>query len=137
MRKHFLRLGSLMGMLAVVLGAFASHSLKNMLTPEEIATFEIGVRYQFYHAFAILIVSIFLYIRETKFATIAGWLFFIGIILFSGSLYLLAFKNIAYQFPTGVVAPITPIGGVLFIAGWIFLFLSSYQTPEKNHRSKS
>ena len=126
-----------MGMLAVGLGAFAAHSLKNILSVEEIATFETGVRYQFYHALALLIVSIFLYIRQTRFAIIAGWLFLFGILLFSGSLYLLAFKNIAYQFPSNIIAPITPFGGVLFIAGWILLFLSSYQTPEKNHHTKS
>ncbi len=136
MRKNFLRIGSLMGMLAVALGAFASHGLKQILNAEELATFEIGVRYQFYHALAILVVSTFLYFRSTKFAVAAGWLFFFGTIFFSGSLYLLAFKEHVFQFPIRVIAPITPIGGTLFIAGWILLFLSSYQTPEKEHKNR-
>ncbi len=135
MRKQFLRLGSILGMLAVALGAFASHSLKGMLNAEALATFEIGVRYQFYHALALLVVGVLSYVRKTKYLDVAGWLFFFGTLFFSGSLYLLSFKDIAFQFPTRVIGPITPFGGTLFIAGWFFLLLSSFQSVERNSRS--
>lgn len=135
MRKNFLRLGSLIAMLAVALGAFASHRLKLLLTPEELVTFEIGVRYQFYHALALIAVSIFMYLRNTSLLIAAGWLFFFGMLFFSGSLYLLSFKEHVFQFPVGFIAPLTPLGGTLFIAGWILFFISSYQTPKSGSKS--
>lgn len=75
MRKTFLRLGSLMALAAVAIGAFGSHGLKSMLSPEQLNTYEIGVRYQFYHAFAILAVGVLLYFRKTSLLPWAGWFF--------------------------------------------------------------
>ena len=87
MRKTFLRIGALVAMLAVIFGAFGAHSLKEVLTTEKIATFEIGVRYQFYHAIGILLIGLLLYNRKNKLLIAAGWLFLGGVVLFSGSLY--------------------------------------------------
>lgn len=129
-----MRVGSAMALLAVALGAFASHALENIVTPEHIETFQIGVRYQFYHAFAVIAVSILLHIRKTKYLTTAGWFFIFGTILFSGSLYLLTFQDEMFQFPIGFVGPLTPIGGVLFIVGWVFFFLATYQKPDSGSR---
>lgn len=133
MRKLFVRIGSLLGLLAVALGAMGSHALEDLLGAERIATFEIGVRYQFYHALAILAVGMFLHIRKTKFLITAGWFFVFGIILFSGSLYLLAFQDEMFEFPIRIVGPLTPIGGILFIIGWGFLFASTYQKVESRN----
>jgi uncharacterized membrane protein YgdD (TMEM256/DUF423 family) len=134
MRKPFLRIGIVMALLAVILGAFASHALEGMVTEERIETFQVGVRYQFYHAFALIALSIIMHIRKTKFLTPAGWLFFFGTILFSGSLYLLTFQDEMFEFPIGFVGPLTPIGGTLFIAGWVFFLLATFQKPASYSR---
>jgi len=127
MHKGFLKTGAIIGLLSVVLGAFAAHKLKDMISDHAIATFETGVRYQFYHAFALIITGI-LY-KDFKFNTTAwaGRLFIAGIILFSGSLYCLsvvqAMVNPGYKW----IGAITPFGGICFIAGWFLLFLSFFK----------
>ncbi len=131
MRKQFLRIGSLLGMLAVALGAFGSHGLKGFVTPEAQAIFATGVQYHFYHALAVVAVGVLLHIRKTRWLEVAGWLFVIGIVLFSGSLYLLTFQDVMFEFPKAFVGPITPLGGLFFMAGWVFLFASTYQTSSK------
>lgn len=127
MRKKFLRLGAALIILAVILGAFGAHGLSGKITAERLATFETGVRYHFYHAFAILVLGVLLYFRKTKLMVTAGYLFLAGIILFSGSIYLIAVSDI-FDLPIEVLGPITPIGGTLFIAGWIVFLVSTYQT---------
>lgn len=117
-------------MIAVILGAFAAHTLKQHLTPEHLDTFQTGVRYQFYHAFAILVVGMLLYSRKTNLLHISGWLFTIGILFFSGSLYLLSVRetmNLALNW----LGPITPVGGLFFIAGWVCLFISTFQDNQR------
>lgn len=108
----------------MILGAFAAHALKDMISDRAVATFETAVRYQFYHVFALLIVAI-LY-KNFKFQSmrLAGWFFISGIILFSGSLYFLAIIQAAVTPGFGWVGVITALGGAAFIAGWIFLFIS-------------
>lgn len=135
MRKTFLRIGSLLALLAVVLGAFGAHGLKAILEVEQLNTFEIGVRYQFYHSLAILAVGLLSYFRKVKMLRWAAWLFLIGIILFSGSLYLLAVKDVL-ELPISWLGPITPIGGTFFILGWALFFLSTYQKNEFGYRKK-
>jgi uncharacterized membrane protein YgdD (TMEM256/DUF423 family) len=127
MRKKFLRLGALLVALAVALGAFGAHGLKDMVEPGQIAIYETGVRYHFYHAFAILVLGVLLYFRKTSMMLTAGWLFLAGIVLFSGSLYLLSVKDI-FNLPAEILGPLTPIGGVLFIIGWVVFIASTYQT---------
>ena len=118
MDRLFLIIGSVSGGLAVLLGAFGAHALKARMTPEQLATFETGVRYHMYHALALFAVA-FAISRspEGALAAIAGWLFVAGTILFSGSLYLLAVTGVRWL---GVV---TPFGGLAFIAGWVCLAL--------------
>ena len=124
MYKPALISGSLFGVLAVILGAFGAHSLKSILSPEQLMVFEKGVTYQFYHCFALLATGIiFSYFPfpNIKLATI---FFVAGIICFSGSLYLFTVmdaKSIAV--PT-IGRLITPLGGLCFIIGWIELFLA-------------
>jgi uncharacterized membrane protein YgdD (TMEM256/DUF423 family) len=119
MDKTFLLIGSLAGFIAVAFGAFGAHALRGRLTPELLAAFETGVRYQMYHALAVIAVGLMLgRMGGWLFAT-AGWLFTAGIVLFSGSLYVLAL--------TGVTAfgAITPVGGLAFLAGWACLIVAA------------
>lgn len=110
-----------MGALSVALGAFAAHGLKQLLSPDLLQTFETAVRYQFYHVFALLATGIVYKDFADKKLIWAGRLFITGILLFSGSLYLLCFvKHAGLGF--GWIGAITPFGGAAFIAGWIMLF---------------
>ena len=112
-----MRLGAGFMFLAVGLGAFGAHALKARLEPDMLAAFEIGVRYQVYHALALLLLA------SLRGPSKAAWCFTAGIALFSGSLYILALTGIRKW------GAVTPIGGLLFLAGWlILLFSRSSQT---------
>jgi len=116
MDRTFLLIGAVLGFLAVALGAFAAHALKSRLSAEMLAVFETGVRYQMYHAFAVLIVAAAIgHIGNARLLVIAGWFFFAGILLFSGSLYALALTSVR------ILGAITPVGGLLFLIGWACL----------------
>ena len=118
MDRTFLLLGSVLGFLGVAFGAFGAHALKARLSPDMLGVFETGVRYQMYHVFALLIVAAAIgHIGNARVLVIAGWLFVAGIVVFSGSLYALALTG-----ARGLGA-ITPIGGLLFLAGWATLGL--------------
>ena len=125
MHRGFLRIASLLGALTVVIGAFAAHGLKKIFTPDQIALVETGVRYQFYHTIALFIAAILYREYSGSLVTWAGRLFQIGILLFSGSLYLLAWIQSAGLTDFTWVGAITPFGGLSFIAGWICLFLAA------------
>lgn len=122
MNKQFLSIAAGLGALSVALGAFAAHKLKEIVSPEAAAVFETGVRYQFYHVFALLIVALLSEKHANKYMVWAGNCFITGIILFSGSLYLITALKIAESAHLNIVGPVTPIGGLFFIAGWIFLW---------------
>lgn len=110
--------------LAVIIGAFAAHALKPLLSLKEINNFETGVKYQFYHSFALILVgflSSHIPSQVSKFKW-AGFCFFIGILLFSGSLYLLSIQSI-FNISIPFLGPITPLGGLLLILGWLFSIL--------------
>ena len=120
MHKVFLVVSSLSGALSVALGAFGAHGLKKILSPDAIQTFETGVRYQFYHTFALLAVAVLYDKMPSKWISWSGYSFMAGILLFSGSLYCLAFV----QDPASGLRKlgiITPFGGLFFIAGWLML----------------
>ena len=136
MRKTFLRLASLLALTAVALGAFGAHLLKGAISPSELNSFEIGVRYQFYHALALLAVGVLLYLRKTPMLVRAGWLFIGGTLLFSGSLYILSVSNI-FDIPTTPVGLVTPIGGLTLMFGWAALIWSTFEEREKPYRSRS
>src|SRR5438094_8507892 len=116
MDRTFLLIGAIFGFLGVAFGAFGAHALRSRLSPEMLTVFETGVRYQMYHAFAVLIVAAAIgHIGNARLLTIAGWLFFTGVLLFSGSLYGLALTNVR------ILGAVTPIGGLLFLVGWACL----------------
>jgi uncharacterized membrane protein YgdD (TMEM256/DUF423 family) len=123
MHKAYLITGCVFAGLAVVLGAFGAHGLKKLVALETVASFQTGVQYQMYHAFALLILAI-VYERWTNnYIQYAGFFFIAGILLFSGSLYLL----VSFKAMNKVIFPaigfITPIGGLLFITGWVLFVL--------------
>jgi uncharacterized membrane protein YgdD (TMEM256/DUF423 family) len=116
MDRTFLLIGSILGFLGVTFGAFGAHALRSRLSPEMLAVFETGVRYQMYHTFAVLIVAAAIgRIGDASLLVLAGWFFFAGILLFSGSLYALALTGV------GILGAVTPVGGLLFLIGWACL----------------
>ncbi len=123
MQTSALRLGSLFAALAVILGAFGAHALKKVLTQELLQTFETGVKYQFYHSFALLITGILYGSFANKLTKLASTFFTIGIILFSGSIYALVMLKSSGQVGLGGLGILTPVGGVFFILGWLMLIL--------------
>lgn len=117
MQKVFLIAAALGGLTAVAFGAFGAHGLKKLISPENIAMWEKGVQYQVYHALAVFMCYFFLKKEQSMLIRNAGTCFLLGILCFSGSLYLLATRELT-GIPTLVLGPITPIGGFFFIAGW-------------------
>lgn len=115
MERTFFLLGSLSAFVGVAAGAFGAHGLKSRLSADLLATFEVAVRYQMYHAFGLLAVSWVLTKWPSSLATFSGWCFVIGTVLFSGSLYLLSLSGIKW------LGAITPLGGLAFLAGWLCL----------------
>ena len=128
MHKAFLIVSSLSGALSVALGAFGAHGLKKVLPPEAILTFETGVRYQFYHTFALLAIAIMYEKLPAKSLVWAGYFFITGMILFCGSLYCLAFIQDSHLVGLKKLGIITPFGGLFFIAGWLLLFFSTLKS---------
>ena len=114
--RLFLLFGAGYGLLGVAFGAFGAHALRARLAPDLLAVFHTGVEYQFYHAFALLAVGVLLLVKPAPALPVAGWCFALGVLLFSGSLYALALSG------TRWLGAITPLGGLLFLAGWGALF---------------
>ncbi len=116
MAKLFLALGCINAMLVVLIGAFGAHGLKARLTVENMAVFQTGVQYHFYHAVGLILLGLIaLQIPITPYLRWSGWLMLVGIILFSGSLYTLSITNIRW------LGMITPLGGMAFILAWLLL----------------
>jgi uncharacterized membrane protein YgdD (TMEM256/DUF423 family) len=124
MYKPALVSGALLAMLAVIFGAFGAHYLKTIFTPELLSSFETGVRYQFYHAFALLFVGLYAQQNNSKQIRTIFLCFLLGVILFSGSIYLLCFLKSADIIGLSGIGILTPMGGVCFIAGWLLLLMS-------------
>jgi uncharacterized membrane protein YgdD (TMEM256/DUF423 family) len=119
MRRTFILLGAVNGFLAVALGAFAAHMLRDTLDPHLYTVFQTGVDYQATHALALLAVGMLSYHLESSWLKPAGWLLFTGILLFSGSLYLLSLTGIKG------IGIITPLGGTAFLLGWAALGIAA------------
>ena len=129
MHKGFLKTAAILAALSVVLGAFAAHALKDLVSANAVSTFETAVRYQFYHVFALFITAIVY--KDFPFGTtlFAGRFFIVGIILFCGSLYVLTFLQAVVMPGYRWVGAITPLGGVAFISAWVLLFISFFKRP--------
>ena len=119
MDKNFLLIGSVAGFLAVAIGAFGAHGLRSRLSPDMLAVFETGVRYHMYHALALLATALVMERMGGRLMVCAGWSFTAGIVLFSGSLYLLALTGVT------ILGAITPLGGLAFLIGWACLAIAA------------
>jgi len=122
MNKKILVTGAFIGVLGIILGAFASHGLKELITKEAQQSFETGVRYQMYHAFVLLLIGSTSFLKE-KPKKIIFVLLFLGVFLFSGSIYGLSTNELtAFDFKS--IALITPVGGLLLILGWLIMLIN-------------
>lgn len=124
MQKTFLIIGALLAGFGVVLGAFGAHGLKKLVGAETLGTYQTGVQYQMYHAFALIIIGLLFERVQNNYLLWAGWLFFGGIVLFSGSLYLLASLKAMNKVGVSGIGIITPVGGLLFVLGWLCLLIA-------------
>jgi uncharacterized membrane protein YgdD (TMEM256/DUF423 family) len=115
MSRTFWFLGCVFGFLGVAAGAFGAHALRGRVPPDLLAVFETAARYQMYHALALLAAS---RMASRRCGRLAGWMFAVGIVLFSGSLYVLALSGVRW------LGAITPLGGAAFLAGWVALALA-------------
>ena len=128
MNKKILGTAAVFGMLSVIIGAFGAHGLKPLISNDAVQSFEIGVKYQMYHALLLLFVGITTVISN-KFKSIIFYLIVLGIVLFSGSIYGLS-TNALTGFNFKSIAFMTPIGGTLLIASWLFLLIGSLSYKE-------
>lgn len=118
MERLFFSLGAVSAFVSVAAGAFGAHALRTRLDPSMLGVFETGARYQMYHALALLVVA---WLASSRPATVAGWLFVAGTVLFSGSLYVLSLSGVRW------LGAITPLGGLAFLAGWLALAWAGWQ----------
>lgn len=125
MYKNILFIGAIFAATAVALGAFGAHALDGLLNERFTKAYESAVRYQMYHALALLFCVVLLHIKPHKLFSLATKLFIIGILLFSGSLYLLVFFYLQHITQLNFIGAITPLGGICFISGWICLALGA------------
>ncbi len=127
LNKQIIVTAAVFGLLAVVFGAFGAHKLKELISVSAVAIWQKGVEYQFYHTFALLFLAT-IGKTESKFTKLAFYSFSVGIVLFSGSLYVLAASALCFKDIAKFIGPITPVGGLFFILGWLFLILASKNT---------
>ncbi len=123
MDRTFAGIGALLALLAVALGAFGAHALRATLSQADLATFETGVRYQMYHALALFAVAWAHTRWPGTMVAASGWLFVAGIMIFSGSLYVLVLTGQRW------LGAVTPLGGLAFLAGWALLALTAFRAP--------
>jgi uncharacterized membrane protein YgdD (TMEM256/DUF423 family) len=123
-QKAFLVAAALAGLTAVGFGAFGAHGLRPRITADELHAWETGLQYQIYHALALFLCYLFLRKENSTLVRNAGICFILGMLCFSGSLYLLATSSLT-GIPTFIVGPVTPIGGFFFIAGWSLILLQA------------
>jgi uncharacterized membrane protein YgdD (TMEM256/DUF423 family) len=119
--RKFTLMAAAFGFTGVAFGAFGAHSLRSTISAEMLSVFETGVRYQMYHTFALFVAAWFLQSSQNRKFEIAAWLFVVGEVLFSGSLYALAMTGIR------ILGFITPFGGLSFLAGWLVLGLGFWE----------
>ncbi|BDQ11464.1 DUF423 domain-containing protein [Sediminibacterium sp. TEGAF015] len=127
MHKGFIITASVLGAVAVGLGAFGAHGLKSLASPAQLTTYETAVKYQFYHVFALLLTALLYAHFPVNGVIVSGKMFIAGMAIFSGSLYLLTFLQIAGYNQFYWLGAITPIGGLLLVLAWVWLAISVYR----------
>ncbi|WP_158728422.1 MULTISPECIES: DUF423 domain-containing protein [unclassified Flavobacterium] len=133
MKKRIIASGAVLGMIAIILGAFGAHALKKVLSVDQLVTFETGVRYQMYHALFLLFIGNYDALSQKKQKAIY-YLVLSGVALFSGSIYLLATNNLT-TFDFRIIGFVTPIGGLLLIIAWFVLLTSIFDKKSQNHQN--
>ena len=128
MHSVFLLTGTFLAGLAVILGAFGAHGLKKIVPPETVTTFQTGVQYQMYHALALIFVGMLFEKTDSGIMKWAGICFIIGIVLFSGSLYLLTLLKAKNTVGLSGIGIITPFGGLFFVAGWLMMIIAIWKS---------
>lgn len=131
MHKGFLKTAAILAVISVALGAFAAHGLKGKVGANAIEIFETAVRYQFYHVFALFLAGIMYKDFTNRFVKASGAFFIVGMLLFSGSLYAMSVVKAMVLPGFTWLGPITPLGGLCFILGWVSLFIGFFK-PNKN-----
>ncbi|MFT6849751.1 MAG: uncharacterized membrane protein YgdD (TMEM256/DUF423 family) [Sphingobacteriales bacterium] len=126
MSRYIFQITAILGALTVVIGAFGAHGLEDKLTVHQLNSFDTAVKYQFFHVFALLAVSILIKLYPQNSLNYATIFFLAGIILFSGSIYLLSCADLLGITSKKWIGPITPLGGLSFILGWIMLSLTKF-----------
>ncbi len=121
MKNFYFAVGAAFSLLSVLLGAFGAHTLKDKLSKEMLDIFEVAVRYQMYHGIGLIVVAWAFSQWESDYISAAGWCFIVGILIFSGSLYILSLTGLRW------FGAITPIGGIAFIAGWGCLIIAAFR----------
>jgi len=127
MHKTFLPLGAFSGAIAVALGAFGAHGLKQIVSTDAVTVFQTGVQYQMYHTLALLVVAVIYDRLPNRLIMWAGYFFSFGILFFSGSLYLITVLKVAGKAVPSVVGALTPVGGLAFILGWLCLLIGVFK----------
>jgi uncharacterized membrane protein YgdD (TMEM256/DUF423 family) len=127
MNKQIIITASVLGMLAVITGAFGAHGLKAVLSASQLEVWHTAVQYNFYHVFALLFLSTFKDTTKSKLISASYYLFTFGIVFFSGSLYLLSCRKLIGWDWLIYMGPITPLGGLLFILGWLMLAIAAFR----------
>ncbi len=128
MQRLFLLISGIFGVIAVSFGALGAHFLKEKISTEQIEIFNKGVLYHFFHCIALLVVISLMNKIKSRALILSGFCFIAGIIFFSGSLYLLATKEFFQLENWNFLGPITPVGGIFFILGWIMIGVSAFRT---------
>ena len=128
MDKKILLAAAFLGITAIILGAFGAHALKKVLSVEQLQSFEVGVRYQMYHALFLLFIGVFAFLNEKE-RLLIFWLTIFGVLFFSGSIYLLATNGIT-NLKTKFLGPVTPLGGLLLISAWGYLFYAIFSKKQ-------
>lgn len=123
MASLFGGIGAVAGFLAVALGAFGAHALKDRMLPADLVVFETAVRYQMYHALALLLVGLLLARGGSSAGAVSGWAFTAGIVVFSGSLYMMLLTGHRW------LGAVTPIGGLAFLVGWLAMAWTFFRLP--------
>lgn len=129
MPRIFLVLASVLGATGVVLGAAGAHALKKVLSADSLASFETAVHYQLFHVLALLALAALAAQHPGKLWKVAGWLFVAGILIFSGSIYLLSTRDATGLTGIEFLGPVTPIGGLCLISGWIVVLIQAIKLP--------
>jgi len=124
MSRRFIALGALLALLAVAIGAFGAHALKPLLTPEAKIWYQTGVTYHMFHALGLILIGLLAQLQPQAKLKLAGYSLLVGVVLFSGSLYLMAITQIRW------LGAITPLGGLAFLVGWGSLFWSQWRTEK-------